>query len=148
MQRISGHEIAEMALIRLYEVTGNEKYLNLSRFFIEERGKQPYYFTEKESHNNHTNHEYHQSHLPVREQEEAVGHAVRAVYLYSGMADLARLSGDAEMQQACKKLWKSITRKRCILLAGLAVRIWGRRFLIRLICQMIQLMQKPVPRLV
>lgn len=123
-----GHEIAEMALIRLYEAVGDEKYLNLSRFFIEERGKEPYYFTEKEYHDNETNHEYHQSHLPVRKQEEAVGHAVRAVYLYSGMADLARLTGDKEMQEACKKLWKSITREKMYITGGIGGTHMGESF--------------------
>lgn len=123
-----GHEIAEMALIRLYEVTNDKKYLNLSRFFIDERGKKPYYFTEKESHNNHTNHEYHQSHLPVRDQKEAVGHAVRAVYLYSGMADLARLTGEEEMQQACKRLWKSITREKIYITGGIGSTHMGEAF--------------------
>lgn len=123
-----GHEIAEMALIRLYEATGDKKYLNLSRFFLEERGKQPYYFTEKEVHNNTTNHEYHQSHLPVREQTEAVGHAVRAVYLYSGMADLARLTGDNEMQEACKKLWRSITREKMYITGGIGGTHMGEAF--------------------
>ena len=123
-----GHEIAEMALIRLYEAVGDEKYLNLSRFFIEERGKEPYYFTEKEHHDNETNHEYHQSHFPVRKQEEAVGHAVRAVYLYSGMADLARLTGDKEMQEACKKLWKSITREKMYITGGIGGTHMGESF--------------------
>lgn len=123
-----GHEIAEMALIRLYETTGDEKYLNLSRFFIEERGKEPYYFTEKEKHDTPTNLEYHQSHLPARKQEEATGHAVRAVYLYSGMADLARITKDKEMQEACKKLWRSITREKMYITGGIGSTHMGEAF--------------------
>ena len=93
-----GHEIAEMALVRLYEVTGEQKYLDLSRFFIDERGTKPYYFdkehpeTVKKGHENELRYSYHQAHLPVRQQDEAFGHAVRAVYLYSGMADIARIT--------------------------------------------------------
>ncbi len=123
-----GHEIAEMALVRLYEVTKDEKYLNLSKFFLDERGKQPYYFSEVEKHDNWTNHKYHQSHVPVREQEEAVGHAVRAVYLYAGMTDMARLTGDDKMWEACKKLWKSVTRDKLYVTGGIGGTHMGEAF--------------------
>lgn len=123
-----GHEIAEMALVRLYETTGEEKYLNLSRFFLDERGKQPYYFSEVEKHDNWTNHQYHQSHLPVREQDEAVGHAVRAVYLYSAMADMARITKDDAMWHACKKLWRSTTRDKMYITGGIGGTHMGEAF--------------------
>lgn len=123
-----GHEIAEMALVRLYQVTGNETYLNLSKFFLDERGKQPYYFSEVETHDNVTNHKYHQSHLPVREQDEAVGHAVRAVYLYSGMADMARITGDEKMWEACKRLWHSVTREKMYITGGIGATHMGEAF--------------------
>ena len=123
-----GHEIAEMALIRLYEVTKDDKYLNLSKFFLDERGKQPYYFSETEEHDNWTNHNYHQSHKPVREQDEAVGHAVRAVYLYSGMTDMARLTDDKKMWDACKKLWKSTTREKLYITGGIGGTHMGEAF--------------------
>lgn len=123
-----GHEIAEMALVRLYEVTKEEKYLNLSRFFLEERGKQPYYFSEAEKHDNETNHQYHQSHLPVREQDEAVGHAVRAVYLYSAMTDMAGITGDDAMWDACKKLWRSVTRDKMYITGGIGGTHMGEAF--------------------
>lgn len=109
-----GHEIAEMALVRLYEVTGEERYLKLARFFIDERGKQPYYWDcegevkQKEG----ERYQYHQAHRPVREQDEAVGHAVRAVYLYSGMADVARITDDEGLKQACRRLWNSIVQEK------------------------------------
>lgn len=122
-----GHEIAEMALIRLYEVTGEERYLKLSKFFLDERGVQPYYF-EKEIHPNMTNYFYHQAHLPVRQQEEATGHAVRAVYLYSGMADMARITGDEEMWKACKKLWKSATQEKMYITGGIGGTHMGEAF--------------------
>ncbi len=123
-----GHEIAEMALVRLYEATGDEKYLNLSRFFLDERGKKPYYFSEIEKHDNWTNHQYHQSHVPVREQDEAVGHAVRAVYLYSGMTDVARITKDEKMWEACKKLWNSVTRDKLYVTGGIGGTHMGEAF--------------------
>lgn len=123
-----GHEIAEMALLRLYDVTQDEKYLNLSKFFLDERGKQPYYFSEIEEHDNWTNHNYHQSHKPVREQDEAVGHAVRAVYLYSGMTDMARITGDPQMWDACKRLWHSVTRDKLYITGGIGGTHMGESF--------------------
>ncbi len=123
-----GHEIAEMALIRLYEATNDEKYLKLSKFFLDERGKQPYYFSEIEKHDNWTNHHYHQSHEPVREQKEAVGHAVRAVYLYAGMTDMARISNDEKMWEACKNLWKSATRDKMYVTGGIGGTHMGEAF--------------------
>lgn len=135
-----GHEIAEMALVRLYEVTGEEKYLRLSRFFLEQRGQQPYYFEEEERRRmafegkafqpdpNPMRYAYHQAHKPVREQEEAVGHAVRAVYLYSGMADVARLTGDESMLKACERLWDSITREKLYVTGGIGATHVGEAF--------------------
>ena len=112
-----GHEVAEMALVRLYEVCGDQKYLNLSRYFIDERGKQPYYWDrEKDDWNpnwkEQEKYEYYQAHRPTRLQDEAVGHSVRATYLYSGMADVARLTEDEELKAACRKLWNSAVREK------------------------------------
>lgn len=117
-----GHEIAEMALVRLYQVTGEERYLKLAKFFIDERGKQPYYWDSEDHLEKLTEGEryaYHQAHRPVREQEEAVGHAVRAVYLYSGMADVAKLTGDEGLWKACKQLWNSVTREKMYITGGI-----------------------------
>ena len=122
-----GHEIAEMALVRLYEVTGEKRYLELSRFFIEERGRQPYYF-ETETHPDETNEIYHQAHLPVREQEEPVGHAVRAVYLYSGMADLARLYQDESMFVACDRLWDNMVSQKLYITGAIGATHIGESF--------------------
>lgn len=129
-----GHEIAEMALVRLYEVTGEERYLQLSEFFINERGTLPYYFdieqnlklTEKEK--NELRHQYHQAHLPVRQQDEAVGHAVRAVYLYSGMADIARITGDETLYKACETLWDNITNQKMYVTGGIGGTHIGEAF--------------------
>ncbi len=129
-----GHEIAEMALVRLYEVTGKEKYLNLSRFFIDERGTRPYYFDSehpeavKPGHEEELRYAYHQAHVPVREQDEAVGHAVRAVYLYSGMADVARYFEDGKLFAACEKLWDNITEKKMYITGGIGGTRIGEAF--------------------
>ncbi len=126
-----GHEIAEMALARLYEATGERKYLELSAFFLEQRGKQPYYFDEEgqkraeyegkpwRPDENPDRYAYYQAHMPVREQTEAVGHAVRAAYLYSGMADVARLTQDESLYQACERLWNSIVSEKLYVTGGI-----------------------------
>ncbi|MDE7210167.1 MAG: glycoside hydrolase family 127 protein [Lachnospiraceae bacterium] len=130
-----GHEIAEMALVRLYHATGEERYLNLSRFFIDERGRQPYYFDSEADHkftpkpgDTSLRHFYHQAHLPVREQTEATGHAVRAVYLYSGMADIARLTGDESLLAACDTLWDNIVNKKMYITGGIGSTHLGEAF--------------------
>lgn len=132
-----GHEIAEMALVRLYQVTGEERYLNLSRYFVLERGKEPYYFdTEtidydgsvRKKDNNPMRYAYYQAHKPVLEQEEAVGHAVRAGYLYSGMADVARLTADEDLYAACKRLWDSIVREKLYITGGVGGTKEGEAF--------------------
>lgn len=127
-----GHEIAEMALARLYEVTGNYKYLSLGKFFIDERGRKPYYFDfeskEKIKDPEKLRYEYYQAHLPVREQEEAVGHAVRAVYLYSGMADFARLTNDESLLDSCRILWNDITQKKMYITGGIGSTHMGEAF--------------------
>ena len=130
-----GHEIAEMALVRLYEATGEDRYLQLSRFFIDERGKQPCYFGQEKHECGHEDadkkqikYEYHQAHLPVRQQAEAVGHAVRAVYLYSGMADIARLTKDESLYAACRRLWESIVNEKMYVTAGIGGTHIGEAF--------------------
>lgn len=130
-----GHEIAEMALVRLYQATGEERYLNLSRFFVDERGRQPYYFDSEVDHkftpkpgDTSLRHFYHQAHLPVREQTEATGHAVRAVYLYSGMADIARLTGDEALLSACETLWNNIVDKKMYITGGIGATHLGEAF--------------------
>ena len=127
-----GHEIAEMALIQLYEVTGEKRYLELARFFINERGRQPFYF-DSEKHEgvdlqNPLRYSYHQAHLPVRQQTEAVGHAVRAVYLYSGMAELARVDEDESLLKACRTLWDSITGRKMYITGGIGGTHIGESF--------------------
>lgn len=127
-----GHEIAEMALVRLYRATGDSKYYELSKFFIEQRGQKPYYF-DSEDHpevnkSTEERYHYHQAHRPVKLQDEAVGHAVRAVYLYSGMADIAKISGDEEMLNACKNLWNSIVNRKMYITGGIGATHMGEAF--------------------
>lgn len=130
-----GHEIAEMALVRLYEVTGDDKYYKLAKYFIDERGQRPYYFDGEEhpemkikGHEDEERYTYYQSHKPVREMDEAVGHAVRAVYLYSGMADIARISGDRELYDACCRLWDNIVDKKMYITGGIGATHIGESF--------------------
>lgn len=129
-----GHEIAEMALVRLYEVTGEQKYLDLSRFFIDQRGTRPYYFDQEHPEAVQPGREaelryaYHQADRPVREQTEAVGHAVRAVYLYSGMADVARHTRDPELYRACERLWDDITERKMYITGGIGSTHLGEAF--------------------
>lgn len=116
-----GHQEVEIGLVKLYEVSGNKKYLEMAKYFIEERGKGENYFLKemKEPGFQHIFPEFHhydtkysQSHMPVRLQKTAEGHAVRAVYMYCAMADLAEAYQDAELFNACKTLWNNITQKR------------------------------------
>jgi len=131
-----GHEVAEMALVRLYEVTGEEKYLKLGAYFINERGQEPSYFAQEEAlraakENRPARKEpytYHQAHRPVREQDEAVGHAVRAVYLYSGMADIARMTQDESLLKACRQLWHSIANEKLYITGGIGGTHVGEAF--------------------
>src|SRR5690606_29447942 len=130
-----GHQEIELALVKLYDVTGNKKYLNLSKFFIDERGKQPHYFDiEKEKRNDtnpfwfNNNYAYHQAHKPVREQKEAVGHAVRAVYMYTAMADLAAKTNDPELKKVCETLWENVTRKQMYITGGIGSMVFGEAF--------------------
>ena len=129
-----GHEEIELALMKLYDITQEEKYMQLASFFIEERGREPRYF-EQEKHtmtrkwlNFHMRYQYNQSHLPVLEQTEAVGHAVRAMYLYAGMADVARQKQDAKLYSALKTIWKNLTRRRMYITGSVGSSRYGEAF--------------------
>ncbi|MFC5471654.1 glycoside hydrolase family 127 protein [Cohnella suwonensis] len=128
-----GHEEIELALVKLYRVTNEERFLALSRHFVEERGKQPSFLREDPGFGNgHKDRwfdlDYHQAHAPVREQEKAEGHAVRAVYLYSAMADLALLTDDATLTKALQKLWRHVTTKRMYITGGIGSQGHAERF--------------------
>ncbi len=122
-----GHEELELALVKLYRATKNRKYLELSKYFVDERGQSPNYFSEKEGfwEGNLSNL---QAHKPVREQDEAVGHAVRATYLYSGMADVAMETADKELFSVCEKLFDNIADKKMYLTGGIGSTRHGEAF--------------------
>ena len=134
----SGHPEVELALLKLYRATGNETYKELCAHFIDVRGQSPNYFIEErktrgwhvwdQGDPNGIDTDYTQSTKPVREQQDAVGHAVRAVYLYTAMADLARESGDPTLKTACETLWKSITEKRMYVTGGIGSTVLGEAF--------------------
>lgn len=115
-KKVPGHQIAEMALAKLYLATKDKKYLDLAKFFLDYKGKTT------------LNHEYSQSHKPVLEQDEAVGHAVRAVYMYSGMADVAALTGDQGYIDAIGKIWNNVVEKKLYLTGGVGARHHGEAF--------------------
>ncbi len=113
-----GHQEIELALVKLYRVTDEQRYLDLAQYFIDERGRQPHYFDQEARDRGeepqdfaHQTYEYNQSHQPVREQDEAVGHSVRALYLYCAMADLALEKNDPSLLAACERLYESVLRR-------------------------------------
>ena len=114
--RVPGHQIAEMALAKLYLVTGDKKYLDQAKFFLDERG-----------HTTRTD-EYSQAHKPVVEQDEAVGHAVRAAYMYAGMADVAALTGDTAYIHAIDRIWENIVGKKYYITGGIGATAAGEAF--------------------
>ena len=121
----SGHEEIELALFKLYECTGERRYFELSEYFINTRGT-----SEKDADRGgrYPFPQYGQSHLPVRRQHTAEGHAVRATYLYSAMADLAAYTGDEELASACEDVFKSITEKRMYITGGIGSSSAGEAF--------------------
>src|SRR5258705_3650448 len=121
-----GHEEIELALVKLYHSTGDRRYLALSQYFVDERGRQPYYFDlEAQARGEDPRafwaktYAYMQAHQPVREQERVVGHAVRAMYLYSAMADLAAETGDEGLLRAGERLWDHLVSRSLYLTGGL-----------------------------
>lgn len=122
-----GHELAEMALVRLYRHTGKTSYLELARYFVLERGREPNYFR-KEHGEKDSDMRYYQAQQPVQEQMEAVGHAVRAMYLYSGLTDLAVEYDDGELAKVAKRLWKNVTRKKMYITGGVGATSHGEAF--------------------
>lgn len=118
-----GHEEIELALIKLYRFTGEERYKLLAEYFINTRGT-----SDRDSSYKDSNNEYMQSHIPVRKQKTADGHAVRALYLYAGMADLAKVNNDEELQEVCKTLFSNIIRKRIHITGGVGSTHRGEAF--------------------
>lgn len=116
LRLVPGHQIAEMALVRLYNVTGEKKYLDQAKFFLDARGT-----TGRRD-------AYSQSHQPVVEQKEAVGHAVRATYMYAGMADVGALTGDTAYIHAIDNIWDNIVNKKLYITGGIGARHAGESF--------------------
>lgn len=113
---VPGHQIAEMGLAKLYLATGKKEYLDQAKFFLDKRG----YTTIKT--------EYSQSHKPVLEQDEAVGHAVRAGYMYAGMADVAALTGNKGYIDAIDRIWDNIISKKYYITGGVGATSSGEAF--------------------
>ena len=130
-----GHPEIELALLRLYDVTKNETCLQLAKHFIDIRGVDPHYYEKERQSRNWTvwngdgkNHHYQQSYAPVKQQKNADGHSVRAVYLYTAMADLASKTDDTELYEACKNLCGSIVNKRMYVTGGIGSTAHGEAF--------------------
>ncbi|MBO7741818.1 MAG: glycoside hydrolase family 127 protein [Victivallales bacterium] len=128
---VPGHEEIELALCKLADATGEKRYLDLAKYFIDARGITPNYFLENEEPCNlllTASPKYCQAHIPLREQKDADGHAVRALYVYSGMADVAARTGDEELLNACRNLWESVAKRRMYVTGGCGSRWHGESF--------------------
>ncbi len=130
-----GHPEIELALMKLYRVSGDDRCLALAKHFIDVRGvDRDFYKKERDARswtvwdNNAEDGDYQQSGRPVREQSEATGHAVRAVYLYTAMADLAAETVDGELAAACERLWENITQKKLYVTGGIGSTVIGEAF--------------------
>ena len=132
---IPGQPEVELALMKLYSLTGLEHALELAKHFIDKRGTDPHYF-EKETKNRNwgvwgsdgKDVEYNQANKPIRELNDATGHAVRAVYLYTGIAEVASQTNDKTLVEACKRLWDSITKRRMYITGGIGSTNQGEAF--------------------
>lgn len=132
-----GHPEIELALMRLYNLTNDKKYLDMAKFFVDERGREPNFFKEETNNRdwihfnmNPDDREYSQNHQPVREQKVAAGHAVRAVYLYTGMADVAGNTDDKTLLDACETLFNDIVEKQMYITGGIGSTNHGEAFTI------------------
>lgn len=133
-----GHQEIELALVKLYEVTKDESYLKLSEWFLEVRGQDPDFYRKQMEENIELglddrapiviNNVYHQSYKPVAEQTEAVGHAVRLVYMAAAMADVAYYTKNDKLFKAAKRIWKNIVKKRMYITGGVGSTVHGEAF--------------------
>ena len=130
-----GHPEVELALMKMYRCTGNKHCLELAEHFINVRGVDKHFYEKEKAKydwtvwgNNRSDYDYQQSGKPVREQTDATGHSVRAVYLYTGMADLASETDDKSLYAACQKLWNSITQRRMYITGGIGSTVIGEAF--------------------
>ncbi len=132
---IPGHQEVEIGLMRMYHVTGKPEYKAMARYFLEERGKDPDFFKEEAKKRDWEHFgmkpedtKYNQSHATVYEQDEAVGHSVRAVYMYTAMADLAAEDGDEKLLEACRRLWNNMIQKKMYITGGIGATVVGESF--------------------
>lgn len=127
LQDVPGHQEIEIGLVKLYRVTQDEKYLKMAKYFLDQRGRAEnrtlYTYGENGSINDYT-----QDHIPVIEQKEAVGHAVRAAYMYSGMADIAALTNDQDYINALDLLWENVVGKKIYITGGIGSTYNGEAF--------------------
>ncbi len=132
-----GHEEIEIGLLRLFHVTGEKRYLDLAKYFLMERGKNPEFFREQAKDYKGPNAingiekmpaTYFQNHKPISEQDSAEGHAVRVVYMCTALADLAATTGDKELYSICKRLWGNITKRRMYITGGIGSTVIGESF--------------------
>lgn len=125
-----GHEEIELALVKLYRVTGDEKYLRLAKYFLDQRGREVKLtqYPKGSRFAIYNDPEQIQAHKPVLEQDEAVGHAVRLTYMASGMADIAAITGDPSYLEAVCQLWRNVVEKKMYLTGGVGSRHDRERF--------------------
>ena len=121
-----GHEIVEMGLVKLYRITGKQEYLSTAKFFIEARGQYKGY--DAKSNDSWKNGSYWQDDKPVVDQDEAEGHAVRAGYLYSAVADVAALTGDDSLLRAIDKIWNNVVEKKMYVQGSVGAKGDGERY--------------------
>ena len=131
-----GHPVIEMALMRLYDINGDPRHLKLAEYFVRQRGQAPLYFEQEDAKNGNAfrwkdspfRYQYYQAGKPLMAQRDAEGHAVRAMYLYSGAADVARVTGDAALADTCRRLWRSTVRRRMYVTGGIGSSEYGEAF--------------------
>ena len=134
-QSFPGHPEVELALMKMYRLTGEKKCYELAKHFIDVRGVDSKHYEKEVARRDWSvwgtdgkNPGYNQADMPVREQKDAKGHAVRAVYLYTGMADVAGEAEDSSLDEACQRLWKSITQKQMYVTGGIGSTVHGEAF--------------------
>lgn len=131
-----GHPVIEMALMRLYGITKDPRHLRLAQYFVLQRGQAPLYFEQERIRNQNKcywldgvlQYGYYQADKPLKEQKDAVGHAVRALYLYAGATDVAHETNDTELMEVCRRLWRSVTQRRMYITGAVGSSEYGEAF--------------------
>lgn len=131
-----GHPVIEMALMRLYGITKDPRHLRLAQYFVLQRGQAPLYFERERIRTQNKcywldgvlQYGYYQADKPLKEQKDAVGHAVRALYLYAGATDVAHETNDTELMEVCRRLWRSVTQRRMYITGAVGSSEYGEAF--------------------